>query len=142
MGLLTDVFAATESQVRGLSPDDLPGELFPTVKAKSLDPVKFSTLENILVGTGVQRAVGKQVLVYQASDEGPWVIRISAELFEMLATLDQNQVKNAAQRWSQTDELIADRWSEPEVHEVLTKIVDLARQAQANGQRLFVWVCP
>jgi hypothetical protein len=141
LGLLTDVFAATESEVRGLAPDDYLPDQFPSVKSKALDPVKFGVLQNILLGTEVQTAVKQHELMYEVSEDGPWVFRIPAELSGVLATMNGQHLDDAAKKWSRTQEFQLDHWDYVDVADVLRKIAQLARQARSDGQSLFVWVC-
>jgi hypothetical protein len=141
MGLLTDIFAATDVEANELALDKSPAGSFPCIQAKSLDPVKFCTLENILVGTETRALVRNIKLLRQASDDGPWVFSVSRELFGALSTLDDGEIASVAQTWSQTDELRADRWDKVSATDVLVKIVVLAKQAKASGRTLFVWAC-
>ena len=141
MGLLTDVFVATDVEANALPLNKSPVDSLPCIQARALDPVKFCTLENILVGTETKAAVRKIALLRQGSDDGPWVFRVSSELFDALSTLEDGKIGDAGQRWSQTDEMRADRWSEADTTDFLTKIAALAREAKASKRTLFVWAC-
>jgi hypothetical protein len=61
--------------------------------------------------------------------EGPWTVRVNAELVDTLASLDIEHIRAYADRFLLED------W---EV-ERLSNLADLARSARANGQELYMW---
>ena len=141
MGVLTDIFAATDAEASAVSPDDVPIQIFPGVEAKGLDPVKFGTLQHILIGTDVQEAIRQHELVREVSEEGPWITRVPQQLYDAIAAMNGDHVREVADKWSQTEEFQLDRWSKADVEDVLTRLIQLAKDARGNGKRLFVWTC-
>jgi hypothetical protein len=131
MGLLTDIFAASLPEVQSLTKSEMPGQKFPSLQAKNLDPVKFARLQHILAGTEVQAAVRQQKFVRTFSEDGPWITEVSDPLFAGLCALDADQAIAAAGKWSQIEEFRLDRW----------KAEDVSTVARAEGKRLFVWTC-
>ncbi len=141
MGVLTDIFAATDAQVDALSPDDIPIQMFPGVEAKGVHIIKLGTLQNILVGTDVQDAIGQHEWMDEKSAEGFWITRLPKELFDALAGLNGDQIPEVAHKWSETAEFESEHWEKSEVEDLMTRIVLLAKDARSNGKGLFVWTC-
>ncbi len=111
MGALTDIFAATDAEAASLSLEQIPIQVFPGIEAKHWDPIKFGTLQNILLGTGVQDAIRQQEMVREASEDGPWITRIPPPLFDAIAGMDEERIKEVAERWRRTEEYKLDRWA-------------------------------
>lgn len=142
MGVLTDVFAASDAEVQSLTDDDIPAELFPCVEAKWIGPVEYGTLQNILLGTDVQDAIAQQAsLVRDTSDDGPWITRVPDLLVDALADMTQGRTRQVAASWSATESFQASGFPVGDLEEVLTDLSQLAKEARMIRKGLFVWTC-
>ena len=105
MGVLTDLFIATEAEVRELDDQSIPIEFFPGIDMKGLDHVKLNTLHGILTGRDFEiNNIDNFELVRQRSDDGPWIYRWPPSLTEGLAGLDDDSIDHVAGAWGATEE--------------------------------------
>ncbi len=181
MGVLTDLFIATEAEVQELDDQSIPIEHFPGLDMKGLDHVKLGMLHGILTGRDFELDTGVDFeLVRQRSDDGPWIYRWPSSLTEGLAGLDNDSIDGVAGAWGRIDEfhvvvppraptrsgswlrrflrrerngelpapasppvLVRPRAagrSQAAVREALQDMVDLAKQARAEGKEVFMWI--
>jgi hypothetical protein len=115
-------------------------ERFGGIDIKGIDSVKFGTLQSIMTG----RSFEELLPLYEPtskSDEGPWVFCLPRELVTQLAALPEGERKRIAELWARTEEFVLDRWDVPDVSSVLDSVCELARQAIAAKQALFLWMC-
>lgn len=117
---------------------------FDTVSVKGIDPVvQLGTLEELLTSRPYDDVVndpraGKTVA---SADGGERLVcTITDSLTTALARASDEELQRVAQPWSQTEEFWGDADPE-ELTEILGELAGLARRAQANGHRLYCWVC-
>jgi len=116
------------------------------LEAKSVDQVKLATLAFILKG---KLPEGEHLTAYiqsfenlvAASDDGPWIDLLPAELVEDLAILSEERINAVARSWANTDEAKLDRWSESDVLPFLRELSAFAASARAQDKKLLLWVC-
>ena len=142
MGVLTDIFAGTRDQLPKLDDAEaIPRDLFDTVEAKSIDPVKIAQLQAIVEGITFDAAIGQSELAHAVDEqEGPWVMSFPSTLAERLAMASDEQLTDFGRAWAATEEFRLDGWSESDVHAILREITQLVQRKRPN-QEIFVWTC-
>ena len=139
MGIITDVFAATDKEVQTLDPEEYVGHLFPTLQSKGgAGTIELAELESLLTGRDADEIMGGFELVSAESEEGPWIIRVPTPLQDALVNLDEMGMEGVALRWGQGEQFRDYGWSNEEVIELLRGLWSLARQAREEGRNLFV----
>jgi hypothetical protein len=139
MGVITDVFAATDEEIQDFDPEAYVGDLFPTLQSNGgAGVIELAALESLLTGRDENEILGNYELAVEASEEGPWITRVPMPLQDALIELDEVGLDEIAQRWSKTDQFKHYDWSDEDVAYVLRGLWSLARQARDDGRVLFV----
>jgi hypothetical protein len=113
----------------------------PHAQFKGVDPVKLGTLQAILCGG--EPLVGTEdrpALLANPKDADEWLLRLTDALVHGLAGLTKPQLKAAAKRWSETEELQADGWSARDAASVIEPLSELAKTATGEKKSMYVWV--
>jgi hypothetical protein len=118
--------------------------VYDTVSVKGIDPVvQLGTLEELLTGRSYDEIANdpRSGHAVETRDGGERVVcTITDSLMTALAQASGEALQRIAEPWSQTEEF----WgaADPdELAEILGDLAGLARRAQANGRRLYCWVC-
>lgn len=142
MGVLTDFVVADTSDAHRLGEDR---ESFHGFPAKGIDQVHMGTLYAILTGSEYDPSflTSDESFAYSASDDGPWVQIIPADMVKRLAEMSPEERQRVGDAWFQTEEFDPkfSRWRREDVTDFLTKIQQLASNAIKNGRTLFMWTC-
>jgi hypothetical protein len=145
MGVLSNIVIADKSEARDIAECDTPARQWEGIELKTLDPVKLGTLWAILSSeSGVEAVVelaGRFSLLYEVSDDGPWVYEVPCDLRNRLAELaamNPEAVLPVARDWASTEEL--QDWEFEEVASVVYDICDLADSARLQGKDLLLWI--
>jgi len=148
MGVLTDFVAADSSEVERVGKSLNPSEDFSGLDAKGMDGIKLGGLYCILTGTTytidfVADFMGERSIVYQESEEGPWVHLVPHDLTARVARLSPTDISQVAVRWSKTEEFDPKyfEWPPDAVKQFLVDFAALARQAVSEGKSVLMWVC-
>jgi hypothetical protein len=123
---------------RGRKPEPLP-----TVDLKGVEPfVQMGTLDEILTGRSFDDVLQdtSAEIIAERDDGERLVARLTRTLQEALARADTMRLKDAAARWSATEEFggVADP---VELGECLVELAGLARTAELQRQRMYCWLC-
>ena len=118
--------------------------VFDTVSVKGIDPVvQLGTLEELLTGRPYDEVVDdpRAGQTVESRDGGERLVCTLTDcLTRALARASDEELQRVAQPWAQTEEFWGD--ADPgDLAEFLGELSGLARRAQANGQRLYCWVC-
>lgn len=142
MGVLTDFVVADASDAQRLGEHR---ESFNGIPAKGIDQVRMGTLYAILTGTEYDPSflVSDESFAYSASDDGPWVQAIPADMVKRLAEMSSEARQEVGDAWFQTEEFDPkfSRWRREHVSEFLERIQQLASDAIRTGKTLFMWTC-
>jgi len=141
MGILSDLVVAPAGDAERVAQAENPSRAFGGIDIKGIDSVKFGSLHSIITGQTFEELLPAYGPVVSASDEGPWVFRIPAELVSRIAELGYDQRHEIATQWAGTEAFALDRWTEEDVALTLGSIAVLARKAVDSGQELFLWMC-
>jgi len=117
---------------------------FDTALTGGLDPVvQMGTLEAQLTGRdydAITAGPRSGHMVASADGGQPFVIALTDELKDALASADPDQLRSAAGPWSQTEEFFGK--GDPNILPgALRELAELARRANASNRRLYCWVC-
>jgi hypothetical protein len=149
MGILTDVFLATDGEVLASSLGrDVPRETFPTVEAKRLTSLELTCLAMALSNEDPD-ALAVKDFVARANwplvgdwGEEVWVQRLPAEMLAALAGLTAEHLPQVVSRWLAAAQMRD--FNSPETVSWLTAYVrdlgQLARQASASDHALYLWM--
>ena len=148
MGVLADLFIATDNEAREFNLDGTPLNVFPGIDIKGILQVELATLACILTGqdfTDVDRVVklvGAFEAVYEA-EEGPWVYKLPQLLSGALASTAIDGISQIAAAWSNTEEFR--RYQTDNIQAILEKRLKemrhLAQQANAERKGMYLWIC-
>ena len=134
--VLGEFFAAHPADVDRMLLDEGPAGRYPTVEAKTVDPVSISTLGEIL-------GIGSYDDLIEEVSDGPGAASGEAGLFNIptrmrdaLAAAERD-VATIAAKWQATEELSA--WPAEDVQSVVRELVALAQRAADEARQLFFW---
>ena len=148
MGLLTDVFVATEDEIDDAVLEEGPADRFPTVEAKGVEIVKITSLNGIatrrsydLDDGGFDRLSAEVPVTRYAGEEGPWLFRLPAPLLAALAAADGSKLGEINEAWARTEEWQLDGVAHPdETRWLVDGIARLAQNAEMSGKNLYLWM--
>lgn len=151
MGLLTDYFSAASDELAATALQAPGGPLradppFKTVETKGIEPaVTLARLATALTGDDYDSVTADPQwcrLVAEDDDEesGLFISGVADKLTDALARADDARLPEVAAQWAQAEEFWG--YGDPDVlTDVLKQLVELARHATEQGERLYTWVC-
>jgi hypothetical protein len=136
---LTDYFISDDAAARTVD-DSIPPGHPDRIDLKGIQHVELSQLDCMLTGRAWKvEMIDEYEVVFQKSDDGPWVSRVPLALVTKLADLQGPQLEDAARHWASIEEF--EGWDPSEVRESLIELVNMARRSKATGKSLFMWIC-
>lgn len=142
MGILTNIVAAEEDEVEAIGDSLQPVDEWSGISLRDVSIAKIATLHSLLTGDLFDDAAALCEPIYISPAEGALVLRLTDELMERLAELDEDALDAVAAELAATEEFEMAGWDEEAVVEMLADLADLARLAESQGQVLFVWMHP
>ena len=139
MEIATNVVAAEEDEYAAIGDSLAPLDEWSGIEAPGFDTNKIATLHCLLTGDPLQMALDLYEPVYVSEDETS-VLRISAELLEKLATLDDEALEEIASELAASEAFEADAVDPEDLLGQLSELCQLAQLAESQGQCLFVWL--
>lgn len=141
MGVLTDLVAATPSEVVSIAESASPAFDFGGVDAKGIDQVKLCKLKAVLTHQPYQgKCVVDFVLVAGDEEEGPWVFSVPADLLLLVTSIEEEQIPEISKQWALAEEFILDGWAPSDVEDSLSEIRELCISAKNDGKAVFMWM--
>lgn len=140
MGMMCNVVVAGFEEADEIGESSRPVEEWKGFEAGGLDQAKFAMLHALLSGQYFDEAQRDLVLVYAASDEGPWLLRFPAASVKRLAGMDEEALEAVGAELAATEEFEAEGWPAEEVQKIVVQMADLAGAAVAQGKAMFVWM--
>lgn len=138
MGVLSDIIVATEEEARSGAADihvDSPDRL----DLKGIDIVPLAALHCILSRRERDfSAIDEFPLVFQESDQGPWISRFPDIFSANLARLDPDGLEEAAQCWAAIGEL--DGLGVEGAKNVIRWLTSLVARAAEQGKHVYCWM--
>jgi hypothetical protein len=138
MGVLADLFIATEDEVRVLAPDGIPADHFQTLDLAGMTEIELGALNAQIQELEFEDAMD-DITAFYAMDEvdGPWIAKLEDGFVGALAALPDESLEGHAQTWATIEEL--EDWEPDDVLERLCGIVGLARKAMQEQKIVFLW---
>ena len=141
MGILTNIIAAEEDEFAAIGESLHPLEEWSGIERRDMDTAKIATLHCLLTGDELEQAFYLYEPVY-VGVEGALVLRLTDEVVDKLATLDEEALERVAEELSATEEYELEQWDADEVQDMVMELAELAQLAQSQEQALFVWMHP
>jgi hypothetical protein len=138
MGVLTDLFIATDSDVAQLEGDDAPSDLFPTIDIKGLGIVDLAVLYGVTRDERFDPTLPAFPVLSGANrDDGPWINGVPPELVEHLAGAGPEELSALATTWF--GESPPYGWELDGLRAVLSDLAAFASKAVEERKAIFVW---
>ncbi len=143
MGLLSDFFVASKSEMDSLDIQQSPAKNLPSVQARRVEVVKVVQLQCIIDGSLFNDHLDDldNMIVKEASDDGPWVLAVPKIITETLASADSRKIEDIGRSWALTKEWQTDGGNPEDVIPLVKQIGELAKRAQLEVKALYLWVC-
>jgi hypothetical protein len=135
-----DLILAEPSEAPAILASEYPLGTFKGVSIDGLDPLKLAALHSQLIKKSLEEVLPGYQPTGQASPEGPWLVRLPAELIVSLSNIAPPDQSSVAARWASTDQLLEAGWTEQDADGYLGRLVPFAQSAAFEGKALFLWV--
>ncbi len=132
MAILTDVFVATKKEALIY---DARSPNYEKLELTGLTDIEFSTLWALIQEKEFD--FNKHELGELDSDRSVLMFSFPKKFITDLAGLGETRISSVAAQWVESDEM---QWSMAQAREVLTRLVDLAKTAQAESKGIFLWL--
>jgi hypothetical protein len=138
MSFFTDWFLANEDEAEAVASvvttEAHSFEEWPNIAMKNIGDMELRALWGVLRGDSSlsDSVMGK--LLFQASDEGPFVCRVVPEFIAALATIPGPDLSTIAAAWARAE--MMSRWAPVTLAELLGELVQFARRAQREAKPL------
>ena len=140
MSTAADLILAAPAEAPAILASDYPLGTFKGVNVDGLDPLKLAALHSLLVHRAFEDVVPGYQPAGQASPEGPWLVKLPAELIVSLSKISPPDQSAAAAKWASTDQLREEGWTEQDADGFLGRLVPFAQTAAFEGKDLFLWI--
>src|SRR3990170_1840566 len=137
MSTAADLILAAPAEAPAILASDYPLGTFKGVNVDGLDPLKLAALHSLLVHRTFEDVVPDYQPAGQASPEGPWLVKLPAELIVSLSNISPPDQSAAAAKWASTDQLKEEGWTEQDADGFLGRLVPFAQTAAFEGKDLF-----
>ena len=112
-------------------------EKYQPAEYRNLTGLEFGILWAMLEGEAWNLDKHDLVHVHFGDDGETWLMLFPERLVELLANIEDSQLANVAQRWSEIEELSL--WTPKDTLDVLTDVRRLALRSQETGIGLYLW---
>ncbi|MDR3300246.1 MAG: hypothetical protein LBU43_09690 [Candidatus Accumulibacter sp.] len=139
MKLVTHIVAADEDELTEVAETASPLKIWSGVEAPGLDTVKLAALHALLTGDSLQTALDLyEPALVTGAGEDVIVLRVSGELLEELALLDEESLETVASELAATEVYEKENADPDELRDCLTALAELAQLAESQEQTLWV----
>jgi hypothetical protein len=140
MDTLADLIVAGLDEGPAVLASEYPLNTYPGVNIDGLDPIKVAALHSRLAERDFEELLVEYNPMAEASPDGPWLVRLPAELIAALAGIAPQDIHDAAAAWVATEPLREEGWSEPQAEKYLARVSHFARQAAFEKKEVFLCV--
>ncbi len=140
MTTTVNIVVADEEEGWDVAASTRPVETWRGFVINGFDMEKLAILQSMLTGQTFDEALTECDPHYVPSDKGPWVTRLSEELLESLAALDEEKLEQVGEELALTAEFEDVGWPLDAVQALVAELGALAEVATAQGNAVFVWV--
>jgi len=123
------LFIAEESELKHLQADDNPIDSFTCMNGLGIDLEMRAQLYSLITGDYLDDCMSLEEPVKELSDEGPWIARLPSSLTQQLALLEDDQITELAENWSECGDVEATDLSLDELSEYLYVLANLCHNA-------------
>ena len=109
----------------------------PHAQFKGVDPVKLNLLLAVLSPRKHDSHESRPALLASEEECDEWMLLLTNAFVKALAGVTRQQLKAAAEKWSQTEEV---EWSPKDSASVVQALSDLAKKAASGNKRLYLWM--
>ena len=141
MEFVTRLIVAEDDEQAAIGETVQPLNDWSGIELPGFDTIRLATLHALLTGDSLQMALDLYEPVYVSADE-TMVLRLTDELHEALAELDEEATEAVAGELAATEEFESELWQEEDVLDLLMAISELAQLAESQGQTLFLAIRP
>jgi hypothetical protein len=141
MGVLTQFFIATPTELQQFRDDIRPSDMF---TASDFKGVSFEELDDLrMLITQIPKTTPadvehESVLVFNHNDQS-LVYQLPVSLRDMLAANDDSRISDLALAWLQTVPEDVALWDPADVKRGLRDVIGLSKQARQTDQMLYLW---
>lgn len=139
MGSLADLILATPADVPDIVASDYPLGTFKGTNVDGLDPLMLLALHTLLTETPIEVLVDLYQPIAEASDEGPWLVKIPSDLLGILSNIAPHDIEMTAVKWAQTEPLRESGWSMEDMEIFLEPLILHAQSIAGSGKEIFLW---
>lgn len=139
MGSLADLLLAAPEDIPEIVGSDYPLGSFKGTNVDGLDPLMLLALHSMLAQVPIEELVKSYEPVAQASEEGPWLIRIPPSLLAILKDIAPHELEAVAAKWVQTHQLRSSGWTQDDMLVFLEPLVLYAQSIAGSDKELFLW---
>jgi hypothetical protein len=128
----TLLYIASAEDAEALAIEEDPQDRWPSLWLKHIGDLELVALWDLLTKEPSGSAgTLMEDLLFQASDEGPFVMGVPPEFVAAVAAISDRDAAKVASAWGETDEL-AD-WQQKDLERTLNELRQFARQAVASN---------
>jgi hypothetical protein len=133
MSFYTDWFIAGEDEAEKLASSDSPFDEWRSLSLRNIGEVDLMALSAIIHGKEPSQAESvSEGLLYQGSDEGPFVVRVAPAFVDSLANIQDSDWSGLALLWAATEELAGAPPSD--LSQTIAQLSAFARQSRLDGK--------
>jgi len=138
MGVLADLIVAEMADAQAILASDYPLEKFKGSNADGLDPLMLAELHGLLAEHQPHELLPAYRPIAQASDQGPWLIRLPSEMVQRLADLPPQDHPSVAARWAAEERMREHAPGEHWADQILEIAALQSQMAAFEGKELFL----
>ena len=142
MGILVNIVSADPEALEEIGESEHPVEFWSGIEGRDLDRRKFISLHCLLTGDALEEAEFAYEPAYIAGGDGPMVFCIPDELTAKLASLDEDALEYVGEELAACEDFETSGLPVEDIQAWLLELADLARIAESQDQRLFIWMHP
>lgn len=140
MGSLADLILGSSSDAQTIVNSEYPLGTFSGVNIDGLNPLHIAELHALLSDKEFSKLLGDYRPIAEGSTRGPWLIRFPPDLVEALANIAPHDQSSISVKWSSTDRLQGEAWSEQDAENYLAQLVHFSQTAIFEGKVIFLCV--
>lgn len=130
MSFYTDWFIADEAEAESLAVSESPFDHWPSLSLQGIGELDLMALWAILQHKAIDQADPVSIkLLFQGSDQGPFVVRIAPEFIDRLTEIPSDQ---DAVAWSKTEGLVDVALTD--VFQIVAQLSAFAKQSRLEGK--------
>jgi hypothetical protein len=138
MGVLADLLVAEMADAQSIVTSDYPLETYKGSNADGLDPLMLAELHALLTGQPPRELLAAYRPAAQASEQGPWLIHVPAEMVRRLADVAPQDHPALAVQWAASERMRERAADEQWAEQMLERAAFLAQSAAFEGKELFL----